>query len=41
MLLNLYQSTQGRTEGNLVYRKQLYPALSTNLLLHAKGSGQG
>jgi outer membrane receptor for ferrienterochelin and colicins len=36
-LLNLYQNTQGRTEGNLVYRKQLNPELSTNLLLHGKG----
>lgn len=35
-LFNLYQSTQGRTEGNLVYRHQFSEKLSSNLLLHAK-----
>lgn len=35
-LFNLYQNTQGRTEGNIVYRKELSEALSTNLFLHGK-----
>lgn len=35
-LFNLYQSTQGRTEGNIVYRHQLNDGLSTNLMLHGK-----
>lgn len=34
-LLNLYQNTQGRSEGNLVYRKKLNEKLSSNLMLHA------
>lgn len=34
--LNAYQSSQGRTEGNLVARHQLNSQLSTNLFLHAK-----
>jgi len=33
---NLYQSSQGRSEGNLVYRKMLTDKLSTNILLHGK-----
>jgi outer membrane receptor for ferrienterochelin and colicins len=37
LLLNGYQSTQGRTEGNLVWSKKLNDHLSTNLLLHGKG----
>lgn len=35
-LFNLYQNTQGRTEGNVVYRHELNEALSTNLFLHGK-----
>lgn len=35
-LLNLYQNTQGRTEGNIVYRKEFSEALSSNLFLHGK-----
>ena len=35
--LNLYQSTQGRTEGNVVYNHKLSERLSTNLFLHSKG----
>jgi len=35
-LLNAYQSTQGRSEGNLVYRHELGKYLSTNLMLHGK-----
>jgi outer membrane receptor for ferrienterochelin and colicins len=35
-LFNLYQNTQGRTEGNVVYRHQLNKALSTNVFLHGK-----
>ncbi len=35
-LFNLYQSTQGRTEGNIVYRHELNKSLSTNLFLHGK-----
>jgi outer membrane receptor for ferrienterochelin and colicin len=35
-LLNAYQSTQGRSEGNLVYRHQFNKALSSNLMLHGK-----
>lgn len=34
--LNLYQSSQGRTEGNIVYRNKLSDKLSTNILLHGK-----
>lgn len=34
--LNLYQSSQGRTEGNIVYRHMLSDKLSTNVLLHGK-----
>lgn len=36
--LNLYQSTQGRTEGNAVYKKQFNESLSTNLLLHGRSN---
>lgn len=36
--LNMYQSSQGRTEGNIVYRKQLNPTLSSNLFLHARSN---
>ncbi len=35
-LFNLYQSSQGRSEGNLVYRNELNKHLSTNIMLHAK-----
>jgi outer membrane receptor for ferrienterochelin and colicins len=35
-LFNLYQSTQGRTEANMVTRKQFNEHLSSNLFLHAK-----
>lgn len=35
-LLNMYQNTQGRTEGNVVYRKELSETVSTNLMLHGK-----
>lgn len=34
--LNLYQSSQGRTEANAVYRKEIHEGLSTNLFLHAR-----
>lgn len=34
--LNLYQSSQGRTEGNIIYRNKLSDKLSTNILLHGK-----
>ncbi|PZF74502.1 TonB-dependent receptor [Taibaiella soli] len=34
--LNLYQSTQGRTEANLVYNHKFNDKLSSNLMLHAK-----
>ena len=34
--LNVYQSSQGRTEGNLVHRHQFNDKLSTNTFLHAK-----
>lgn len=37
-IINLYQSTQARTEGNLVYRKELSEHLSTNLLLHGRSN---
>lgn len=37
VLLNGYQSTQGRTEGNLVLSKKFNEKLSSNLLLHGKG----
>jgi len=37
LLLNGYQSTQGRTEGNLVLNHKFSDKLSTNLLLHGKG----
>lgn len=35
-LLNLYQNSQGRTEGNLVHRIELTDHLSTNIFLHGK-----
>lgn len=35
-LFNMYQNTQGRTEGNVVYRKKLNEKLSANLMLHGK-----
>lgn len=34
--VNLYQSGQGRSEGNLVHRRQLNENLSTNIFLHAR-----
>jgi len=37
LLLNGYQSTQGRTEGNLVLNQKFNDKLSTSLLLHGKG----
>lgn len=36
-LLNLYQNTQGRTEGNVVFSKKLTEQTSTNLFVHGKG----
>lgn len=36
LLLNGYQSIQGRSEGNLVYNHNFNEHLSTNLLLHGK-----
>ncbi|MBS1774091.1 MAG: TonB-dependent receptor [Bacteroidetes bacterium] len=48
LLLNLYQSSQGRTEGNIVYRNKFSDKLSTNLFVHGKtqwlkldGNGDG
>lgn len=35
-LLNVYQNSQGRTEGNLVYNHKFNKGLSSNLMLHAK-----
>ncbi len=35
-LLNLYQSVQGRSEGNLVAKKEFSPYLSSNLFLHGR-----
>lgn len=35
--INLYQNAQGRTEGNLVYRKEFNENLSSNLMLHGSG----
>ena len=35
-LFNLYQNSQGRTEGNIVHRMELSDELSTNIFLHAK-----
>lgn len=35
-LLNLYQNTQGRTEGNLVYNHRFGKYTSSNLMLHGK-----
>jgi outer membrane receptor for ferrienterochelin and colicins len=35
-LFNLYQNTQGRSEGNIVYRKELGKYLSSNLMLHGR-----
>ncbi len=37
LLLNGYQSSQGRTEGNLVYNQKINDQVSTNLLLHGRG----
>ncbi|HRP88493.1 MAG TPA: carboxypeptidase-like regulatory domain-containing protein [Edaphocola sp.] len=37
LLLNGYQSIQGRTEGNLVYNHNFSKKLSTNVLLHGRG----
>lgn len=34
--LNLYQSTQGRTEANAVYNRKFNSQLSSNLMLHIK-----
>jgi outer membrane receptor for ferrienterochelin and colicins len=36
--LNLYQSSQGRTEGNMVYRNQIKDNLSTNLFAHLRSN---
>jgi hypothetical protein len=35
-LFNLYQSTQGRSEGNVVWNKKVNDQVSTNLFLHGK-----
>lgn len=37
-LLNLYQSTQGRTEGNIVWRKKIKEGIHTNLFFHGKSN---
>lgn len=37
-LFNLYQSTQGRTEGNVVWKKKLKDGLHTNLFFHGKSN---
>lgn len=34
---NLYQNVQGRSEGNVVYRKKFNPNLSTSVMLHGSG----
>ncbi len=36
--LNLYQSTQGRTEGNIVWRKKIKEGIHTNLFFHGKSN---
>lgn len=36
LFLNGYQSSQGRTEGNLVWGRRFNESLSTNLLLHGR-----
>lgn len=36
--LNGYQNVQGRSEGNLIYSKEVNKDLSTNLFLHAKSN---
>lgn len=36
--LNGYQSVQGRSEGNVVYNKEINKYLSTNLLIHGKSN---
>lgn len=36
--LNAYQSSQGRSEGNLVYSHEFNQQLSTNLFLHGSGN---
>ncbi len=35
-LFNLYQNTQGRSEGNVVYNKKFNEHLSTNVMLHGR-----
>ncbi|OJX01394.1 MAG: hypothetical protein BGO70_16670 [Bacteroidetes bacterium 43-93] len=35
-LINMYQNSQGRTEGNLVFRHQFNQSLSSNLLVNAR-----
>lgn len=37
LLLNGYQSSQGRSEGNLVYNHVFNKKLSTNVMLHGRG----
>lgn len=37
-LLNAYQSGQGRTEGNLVWNKEINHDMNTSLFLHAKSN---
>ncbi len=38
VILNGYQSTQGRSEGNLIYNHNFDEKLSTNLFLHGKSN---
>ncbi len=38
LYLNLYQSTMGRSEGNLVMSHRVSPKWSTALLLHGSGT---
>lgn len=35
-LFNLYQSSQGRSEGNIIYRHEFNKSLSTNVFIHGK-----
>lgn len=39
-LFNLYQSSQGRSEGNIVYRHKFNDKVSTNLFLHGRSQWQ-
>jgi outer membrane receptor for ferrienterochelin and colicins len=37
LVLNAYQSTQGRSEANVIYNAKVNSRLSTNVLLHGRG----